>query len=134
MIRYKSGYKYQLHETYTISLPWLAGYPDYAVDFLKVSGARLTIEAGYAWDGASGPTWDSKDSMRASLVHDALYQLMRVGLLPEIVRSFADDELYNIGIEDGMFRYRIWAWWRGVRFLASGAARKGTERKVQEAP
>lgn len=134
MIRYKSGFKYQLHETYTITLPWLAGYPDYSADFLGVHGDVLTIEKGYAWDGASGPTWDSKSSMRASLVHDALYQLMRVGVLPESARPAADDELYNIGLEDGMFRARIWAWRKGVRWAAGGAAKKGTERAIQEAP
>ncbi len=134
MIKYKSGFKYQLHETYVIDLPWLDGYPDYAADFLKVSGARLIVEAGYAWDGASGPTWDSKSSMRASLVHDALYQLMRVGVLPEASRGYADDALYTLCVEDGLFKPRAWAWWKAVRLMAGAKAKKGTERPVLEAP
>lgn len=134
MIRYKSGFKYQLHETYTITLPWLAGYPDYSADFLGVHGDVLTIENGYAWDGASGPTWDSKSSMRASLVHDALYQLMRVGVLPESARWYADETLYVLCVEDGMFKPRAWAWYKAVRLMAGKAARNGTERAIQEAP
>ena len=134
MIRYKTGFKYQLHDQYTISLPWLGDMPDYAADFIMVCGQDLTIEKGYAWDGPSGPTWDSKNSMRASLVHDALYQLMRVGVLPESCRKPADDTLYQLCVEDGMFQWRAWAWWNGVRLGASGAAKNGTEREVIEAP
>ena len=37
----------------------------------------LEIEPNYAWDGTSGPVKDTSANMFASLVHDALYQLMR---------------------------------------------------------
>lgn len=134
MIKFKDGFKYQLYETHTITLPWLAGYPDYSADFLGVHGDVLTIEKGYAWDGASGPTWDSASSMRASLVHDACYQLMRVGVLPEAARWYADETLYVLCVEDGMFKPRAWAWYKAVRLMAGRAARNGTERAIQEAP
>ena len=134
MIAYKAGFKYQLHATYFIRLGWLAGHPDYHAEFLAVQGDLLTIDAGYAWDGPSGPTWDSKNSMRASLVHDALYQLMRIGVLPEDCRAAADDVLYNLCVEDGMIKWRAWAWWKGVRLGAGGAAQFGTERKIITAP
>ena len=133
-MRYKAGYKYQLAETYSIALPWLAIQPNHAADFLLVDGATLTIERGYCWDGASGPTWDSKSSMRASLVHDALYQLMRLGVLPEACRKHADDTLYDLCLEDGMFKPRAWAWWKAVRLAAGSAAKNGTERAVLSAP
>ena len=134
MIRFKAGYKYQLYEQYQIALPWLKGYPDYAADFLQVNGDTLIIEKGYAWDGASGPTWDSKSSIRASLVHDAAYQMMRVGVLPEAARKYADQTLYTLCVEDGMFRPRAWAWYQAVRLMAGSAAKNGTEREVMEAP
>ena len=54
---------------------------------LNESGC-LQIAAGYAWDGASGPTIDTRNSMIASLVHDALYQLIREDNYPP-----APDEL-----------------------------------------
>lgn len=44
----------------------------------------LKIDAGYAWDGPSGPTIDTKTFIRGSLVHDALYQLMREEKLDRI--------------------------------------------------
>ena len=41
--------------------------------------------------GASGPTLDTDDTMELdSLVHDALYQLMREGCLPQSARKAAD--------------------------------------------
>ncbi|MFA7287337.1 MAG: DUF1353 domain-containing protein [Melioribacteraceae bacterium] len=107
---------------------------NYEADFLKISGAMLIIEAGYAWDGPSGPTWDSKSSMRASLIHDALYQLMRIGILPEKCREQADDVLYDICIEDGMFKPRAWIWYKAVRLMASDMAKNGTEREIHIAP
>ena len=67
---------------------------------------QLTLRKGYAWDGPSGPTIDTKNFMRGSLVHDALYQLMRLKLLPASLRETADMLLRRICIEDGMCRLR----------------------------
>ncbi len=76
-IAYKDGYKYQLKEDYVIDIRIR---PDSPIDtdylFLTLEG-QLTIKKGYAWDGPSGPTIDTLNFMRGSLVHDALYQLMR---------------------------------------------------------
>ena len=49
------------------------GYP-----FIQMRGdGLLTICADYAWDGATGIP-NNKKNMFASLVHDALYQILRV--------------------------------------------------------
>ena len=56
---------------------------------LDLSGL-LTIKKNYAWDGASGPVFDTQRIMRGSLVHDALYQLMREKYLPQKARENAD--------------------------------------------
>lgn len=50
----------------------------------------LTIEPGYKWDGASFIVIDRKANMRAGLLHDALYQLLRSGLLGQQYREPAD--------------------------------------------
>ena len=42
----------------------------------------LYVYPGYRWDGASGPTIDSEDSMQASLFHDVVYQMLRERKLP----------------------------------------------------
>ena len=33
---------------------------------------KIVIKEGYAWDGASGPTVDTYDSLQPSLIHDCL--------------------------------------------------------------
>ncbi len=77
----------------------------------------LTIEKGYAWDGPSGPAIDTKTFMQGSLIHDALYQLMREEVLPQSCRKRADEILRDICIEDGMSRVRAWWVYRAVRMV-----------------
>ena len=66
----------------------------------------LCLHKGFWWNGPSGPTVDTENFMRGSLVHDALYRLRRWKLLPWTVREYADDLLYEICIEDGMSAFR----------------------------
>jgi len=68
----------------------------------------LVLSDGYAWDGPSGPTLDTPDFMRASAVHDALYQLMGSGKLPIECREKVDQLFHEILIEDKMPRFRAW--------------------------
>ncbi len=60
----------------------------------------LTIYARYAWDGPSGPTFDTPTNMRASLFHDALCQLTGEGLLHRKYRKYADELLRIHMLED----------------------------------
>jgi Protein of unknown function (DUF1353) len=97
---YKGGYKYQLQRGYNQSL---IAVPDAAIsDFISLNSGQLSIAKGYAWDGPSGPTIDTKNFMRGSLVHDALYQLMRESELSVEYRQRADELLYDICRQDGM--------------------------------
>ena len=92
------------------------------------------IRSGYAWDGASGPTIDSKSSMEASLVHDALYQLMRMELLPQLYRNYADNFFKKICIIKGMWKFRAGAWFYAVKNFASVAASPKHLRRVYVVP
>jgi len=83
----------------------------------------LLIHKGYAWDGASGPTIDTKNTMLGSLVHDALYQLMREGYLDIEHRKRADELLRDIMISKGMAKFRARIWYRAVRKAARKSAR-----------
>jgi hypothetical protein len=106
MIKYKRGYKYQLFETYSIQTPFR---PDQTlrIDYVSLdSFGMLKILKGYAWDGASGPSFDTKSFMRGSLVHDVLYQLMYHELLPYECKDEVDDFLIMICDEDGMWSLR----------------------------
>ena len=72
-------------------------------DWLKIEpNGILTIKMGYSWDGPSGPAVKSESFMRASLVHDALYQLISEGLLERRFRKAADLTMLRMCKEDGM--------------------------------
>lgn len=131
-ITYKDGYKYQLYTDYEVltDIRLSACIGDWIV--LSADGL-LSIKKGYAWDGPSGPTIDTKDFMRGSLVHDALYQLMREDKLPLSCRDNADRILRDICIEDGMFRVQAWAVYLGVRVFGRNFAAK-SEKKPITAP
>lgn len=122
----ESNYKYQLEEDlfYQTNFRFdadifIAGYI-----YLDKNGL-LRIYRGYAWDGASGPTIDTKSSIRGSCIHDALYQLIREGLLDISLRESADIILEKVCIEDGMFSWRA-AYWR---FFVSKFAKSAAESK-----
>ena len=93
---YKSHYKYQLklERSNPDAIQWRGDLwykeslcfdaPPVRSDFLRIvneeDGSYLLIKDGYAWDGASGPTIDTKNTQTASLVHDGLWQLIAAGL------------------------------------------------------
>ena len=133
-IYYKSGYKYQLSARY-VSV--LAIHPDEDIitKYLRLykTGA-LEILEGYPWDGPSGPTFDSPEFMRGSLEHDALYQLMRMGLLPQKYREYADKRLRLCCIEDGMSPIRVWYVYHAVRLFAKSCASPKNRKVIKTAP
>ena len=118
MIKYKSGYKYILYEDYFINLGISPSF-NIETDFITIKDGTLYIKKGYAWDGASGPAIDTKNFMRSSLVHDALYQVIREEKLPKSYRLRADNILKNICLEDGMSKIRVWWVYKGVRLGGS---------------
>jgi hypothetical protein len=133
MIKYKKGYKYQLWETYSTQTNIL-GY-DITTNFITLTpDGLLTILKYYAWDGPSGPTFDTKNFMEGSLVHDALYQLMRMGLLPQSCKEYADDRLRSDCIRDGMSKFRANYVHFGVDLGAKAAANPKNEKKIFTAP
>ena len=123
-------YKYRTTQDTALALPELLGLgletlARYDNEFLALNGStmQLLVRAGYAWDGASGPTLDTDDTMLASLVHDALYQLIRLGVLPTSARKPADKILYRIGRAKGMHWIRVGAWYVALRLFGYPAAR-----------
>jgi hypothetical protein len=123
-ICYCSGYKYQLQSSWWIITP-LNGLSAEIPNYIKLEpSGKLTIFAGYAWDGASA-AFDTRDFMRGSLVHDALYQLMREGLINSSHRPVADMLLYDLCREDEM------SWWRSqyVLWAVKKFALRAAERR-----
>ena len=118
------NYKYQLMKDYQTNIDINADKDiDKGIIILTTDG-RLTIKEHYAWDGPSGPTIDTKNFMRGSLVHDVLYQLMREKDLPyKDFRKDADDLLKKNCLEDGMSRLRAWYVHKSVRIFGEKNAR-----------
>ena len=125
MISFKKRrrYKYNLHADCEYQADIKVEEPC-DLGFVKITEeGLLTVSKGYAWDGPSGPTIDTKNFMRGSLVHDALYQLIREKKIDEDQRKRADEILREICLEDGMSKIRAWWVFWGVYLFGSGAAK-----------
>lgn len=126
-------YKYQLVDDYQLQIPLNGGEKGKHIISsyvqLDVYGS-LWIKKGYCWDGPSGLTIDTLNFMRGSLVHDALYQLFRLGLLNIESREVADEILRRICIEDGMSKLRAWYVYKAVRWFGAAAARPGSQKPL----
>jgi hypothetical protein len=128
---YRKGYKYQLAKSYSTYLPFA---PEVTIETEFISFTSRTgllqIKAGYAWDGASGPTIDTESAIEGSLAHDALYQLIRQKYLGKEFRPLADEALRDICITNGMYKWRASLWYRAVRKAAACAASPDNVKKV----
>jgi len=134
LIKYRKGYKYQLASDYALAVP-ITPNSDINTRYIDLTKEGwLVISQGYAWDGASGPTIDTPSCIRGSLVHDALYQLMRQGLLDRGWRIRADEVLYTLCREDGMSWPRAKIWERAVNWFARKSSTKKGSRKIIHAP
>ena len=134
-IAYKEGYKYQLVDDYVIALPIPYQDKEINTNYLSVTNTGvLTIKRGYAWDGPSGPTIDTLNSMRASLVHDALYQLIRLKYFPSRYKTLADDIFYKILTEDGMTRLRASIWHKALDLFGGKNILPEMEKPIKLAP
>ena len=130
-IQYKKGYKYQLDRNFSVFIPIKPVVLLKSGHWLRLhANGLLKIRHGYAWDGPSGPTIDTKTFMRGSLVHDALYQLMRERYLDyRTDRKVADKLLREICIQDGMSRVRANYVYDGVRLGGRKSAKPSKKHK-----
>lgn len=94
--------------------------PGYSGDYGFISfypNGQIKVRAGFTWDGASGPTIDTLDSVCASLGHDVLYKLMGQRLLKSSYKSEADQWFYLRLRNDGMIDFRAFAWYKAVQLF-----------------
>ena len=127
-IAYTDGWKYRNEESYKIQLNIICD--PIRTRYISLKAGLLTIHLNFCWDGASGLTFDTKSSQRGSMIHDALYKLMRLGLLDSVYRKYADELLRDICIEDGMWRWRANMWYKAVRIGAGFATNPKNKKKV----
>ena len=130
-MQYKKGYKYQLAETMRFKTDIKA---DINTDFIALDNrGYITILKGYAWDGASVIV-DRKTNMRASLVHDALYQLMREGEIDFRLWRDADLEFDKLLKADGAWAITRKADMAGLWFAQGRCAHPDHRKHVLAAP
>lgn len=110
--------------------------------------SRVTVDAGFRWDGASGPTLDPKRWRVPPFVHDDLYRLLKYaawGELPKAehdrIRKAADDVFLTLMLERlpanpilrQIAKGRAYTWWAGVRVGASYAAKPRPRPQIERA-
>lgn len=133
-IVYKKGYKYQLVEEYSAYVQVLP-VEDIETDYISLTKEGvLSLSKMYAWDGATGII-DTDSIMRGSLEHDALYQLMRMGLLSgKVYRIWADKQLRLTCKEDGMPSILAQCAYQGVRVFGEVHSIPANAKIVYKAP
>ena len=134
-IKYRERkYKYQLVEDYEVNID-ITSYSVLRELFMLYVDGTLIVKSGYAWDGPSGPTIDTQDFMRGSLVHDVLYQMMREYLLSLDCKDKADEILRDICKEDGMSPFRAAYVFEAVQRWGDESCKPGSDKdEVKIAP
>lgn len=116
-LRYQklNGYKYRVVDDVCILLDWLKGI-SYNANYIRIlPDGTLIAKKGYAWDGPSGLTFDTEDSLRGSLWHDVGYQLIRDGVLSKsLYKGLFDQLLRDVCIAAGMWEWRARLWFLAV--------------------
>ena len=134
MIKYYKGYKYVLAETVERYGPIKPTedivLPDECIELYKDGLCRGL--KGFPWDGASGPTFDTKSVMEPSFWHDIICRLHKLGYLTDAQRKQGDKQLAKDMKDRKNWFIRVRIWYRGVRW-ESKHHRHGP-KKVHTAP
>ncbi len=134
-MKYKKGFLYQLDEDEQYQWDILPLELVAETRWLLLDGdGLLTVRAGYSWDGPSGPVIHTPENMRASLIHDAHYQFIRLGLVHFMYRAAADRLYKHICIESGMSQARAESHYIALRLFGGAAALVESEPVVLFAP
>jgi len=134
MIYRERLYKYQLLAPECVQTD-IIGYTVIQPLFNLSPNGMLYGFTGYAWDGPSGPTWDSKNFMTPSLFHDILYQMIREGFIPVEYKKNADELLKRLCVERGMCWIRAEYVLAGVKLFGSPSCKPGSgESEIKTAP
>tara|TARA_R100001244_G_scaffold36527_1_gene33466 strand:- start:1527 stop:1928 length:402 start_codon:yes stop_codon:yes gene_type:complete len=129
-MRYRKGYKIQLAEDELCVLPNEFRGFRIETDFITLIDCVLTGLKGYASDLASGPTIDTENTQVPSVRHDILYELLRLGLLPQDLRVLIDG-LFVIWLDErGMSKFRQWYFAKGLKWAKGKHAHPKNKKKI----
>ena len=126
-------YKFKVEENFSIELPFKI--PDFVHSYASLKDGILSVKRGYAWAGASGPIINTRDTLVASLVHDVLYQAMRLNLIKSSKenRQIADKNFFEILKMNGVNSIRRKVWYFAVRLFGKKSTKSLQDNdKVKE--
>ena len=134
-IWYRSGYEHQLAKDYRIKIS-IKPKADVDTPFIALdTKGNLTVKRGYAWDGTSGPVIDTPNNLRASLVHDALYQLMRRRHLSRKQNKDKADKLFRtLCKQDGVLPAIAEIYYLTLKALGNPATDPTNAKEIKRAP
>jgi len=132
-----TSYKYETMEDEFFHLLDLEEAPDFATDRYCLTNGSLIIYAGFMWDGTSGPTIDTKNTMIPGLVHDVLYRAIREGFLDPSFKPVADTIFRDLMLttsKKGLWaRIRANYFYQGVKLFGFLSIKPRKEHKVLSA-
>lgn len=135
MIRYKSGKRFVLHDPYSIQTT-IVGYDLFGEFFALSRDGVLHFSPGYSWNGAGTNLIQSfiltrKKTIRPSMVHDALCELLEAGLLPQHEKALVDLTYYTVCYENKVSKIRASLYLGFLLNLGNYSVRKEV---IEEAP
>ena len=131
-VTYQKAWRYTLGKPYTLNFGAKCGKTlrvecraPVSTCFFTLSSDELKARCGYAWHGASGPVFQTKNSVEATLLHDIMYQVMAAGLVPATRhnRKIAHTIFLLILKKNGMGFVRRRLWYRAVRLFGGRRTR-----------
>jgi len=123
-------YKYRVTKSF-VTPTRIKGYEIDHKFFKLLPGGSLLVKRGYCADACSGPTLDDDTNMQAGVIHDSLYQMLRLGKLAIRKKDFnrnrklADLSFRDQLKADGMGRFRRFYYYWAVRIGAKKHALPG---------
>lgn len=133
-MKYSAGFKYQLREDFSLLVD-IHPEQDLITEWVLLNTeGRLTLRRGFASDGPSDPAPDLPSAMRASFLHDALYSMIRQGLLAPVYKDAADKLLREICLQDGMPHFMAQLFYTSVSRFGDPYIDPLAEKAVRVAP
>jgi hypothetical protein len=114
-IHYLAGLKYRLDEPYRLKVQ--LDSPNMVCRHVSYTDGELLIDREFVWDGMTGMVYNEDAVIRGSLVHDAIYHLMRECNMKASNEKIADELLYKIVVEDGVSWLYAQFIWYYVKYL-----------------
>ena len=92
---------------------------------------KLALFPPFRWNGRSKPAVNTANTLLSSSIHDALYELIIIGVLPKSVRVLADLLMRTMDEENGVHFFRRWYSHVALRLFGRGKdSRNYAERTI----